>query len=309
MRPRRSDLVLGVVLCVLVATTSGCAVAPRGASAPLALEQVLPAKALDVAAARVGARAFVEAYADAAEDRGRALGRLVVGQELTRWVRWLGVQNGQFEGTIRGSAEVAEVRFLGVALGDTYDVARVRIRATVTFSYAPADAEAFSLERVLDGPMLLVRVGEEDWKVADFTRDGVALSEGVRDLGREAIAADGVRIVLDSAFLFPVGLQVNVTVENRSDGSIRLEGVALVAGGDPVDGRATAPLRILPPATGAIGILSFGGITDARDATIELRFRTERGAVTLRIPIGDLLGDGAVAGTDAAASPSADASA
>lgn len=298
MRTPRS-LALGAVLAVLAA---GCAGGPRGATAPHAIEQVLPATSLDIAAARVAARAFVGAYADAADDRGLALERLVVGQELTRWVRWLGVQNGQFEGEIRGAAEVREVRFLGVAFGDTYDVARVRLRATVTFDYAPEGAEAFTLERVLDGPMLLVRVGEEDWKVADVTREGAPLSEGIRDLGRERVASGGVAVVLDSAFVFPVGLQVNVTVENRTEREIRLTSVTLATGGATTDGRATLPLRAIPGATGAIGILSFG-VGDTSGAMLELRYRTASGTATIRIPLGDLLGDTAVA------SPSADATA
>lgn len=302
MRSRRP-----LLACVLVvaAVGAGCAVEPRGPSAPHALEQVLPAKALDVAAARLAARTFVTAYANAADDRGLSLRRLVVGQELTRWVRWLGIQNGQFEGEIRGAADVTDVHFLGVALGDTYDVARVRLRATVTFDYAPSDGEPFTLARVLDGPMLLVRVGAEDWKVADITREGLPLSEGIRDLGRERIADDGIAIVLDSAFVFPVGIQVNVTVENRTDVGIRLASVTLVSGGATADGRATVPLRAIPGSTGAIGILSFGSGADPAEAVIELRYRTASGTVTLRIPLGDLLGDmpSAVAG----ASPSSDA--
>lgn len=298
MRSTRS-LALAIVLAVLAA---GCAGGPRGATAPHAIEQVLPAKALDVASARVAARAFVGAYADAADDRGLALRRLVVGQELTRWVRWLGIQNGQFEGEIRGAAEVREVRFLGVALGDTYDVARVRLRATVTFDYAPDGGEAFTLERVLDGPMLLVRVGQEDWKIADVTREGALLSEGIRDLGRERIASDGVAVVLDSAFVFPVGLQVNVTVENRTDGEIRIVSVTLETDGGTSEGRATLPLRVIPRATGAIGILSFG-VADAAGARLELRYETSAGTATLEIPLGDLLGDTGVttASTDASA--------
>lgn len=297
MRTPRS-LALGIILAVLPA---GCASEPRGATAPHAIEQVLPAKALDIAAARVAARAFVGAYADAADDRGLALERLVVGQELTRWVRWLGIQNGQFEGEIAGDAEVREVRFLGVALGDTYDVARIRLRATVTFDYAPEGGEAFTLERVLDGPMLLVRVGQEDWKVADVTREGAPLSQGIRDLGRERIASDGVAVVLDSVFVFAVGLQVNVTVENRTGGAIRLVAVALVTDETTADGRATLPLRVIPRATGAIGILSFG-VSDPSGARLELRYRTPSGTATLRIPLGDLIGD-------TAAAPSADAAA
>ncbi|MFM8998768.1 MAG: hypothetical protein ACKOKE_01565 [Actinomycetota bacterium] len=302
MRPRAALLTLVVALALVGA---GCAAGPRGATAPHAIEQVLPAKALDVAAARVAARAFVQAYAASATDRGLALRRLVVGRELTRWVRWLGIQNGQFEGAIRAEAEVREVRFLGVALGDTYDVARVRLRATVTFAYAPDGGETFILERVLDGPMLLVRVGQEDWKVADVTREGAPLSEGIRDLGRARVTRDGVAIVLDSAFVFAIGWQVNVTVENRTDGEIRLASVRLVVGGAAADGRATAPLRSIPRTTGAVGILSFGRVAVATGATLEVRYETALGIATLRIPLGELIGDVA----DAAASPSAEASA
>lgn len=300
MRPRAALLTLVVALALVGA---GCAAGPRGATAPHAIEQVLPAKALDVAAARVAARAFVQAYAASATDRGLALRRLVVGRELTRWVRWLGIQNGQFEGAIRAEAEVREVRFLGVALGDTYDVARVRLRATVTFAYAPDGGETFILERVLDGPMLLVRVGQEDWKVADVTREGAPLSEGIRDLGRARVTRDGVAIVLDSAFVFAIGWQVNVTVENRTDGEIRLASVRLVVGGraaavDPADDRRgrdpvlrTRRRRDRSDPRGALRDRARD--RDAADpARRAHRRRRRRGGVAERRGVGLIAGDG-----------------
>jgi len=96
---------------VLLAATS-CSPSLKGASQPLAQEQVGAGLGLDVASARRTALDFVNAYAHTTEDDGGRLSALVVGPKLTTWVHWMTVQNQQFDGTISGVAEVRSVAFV-----------------------------------------------------------------------------------------------------------------------------------------------------------------------------------------------------
>lgn len=288
---RRHAIALVLALACAVA---GCASGPQGPSAPIAIEQVLPAASLDVAAVRSTALAFVRAYADTGADRGLALSRLVAGPDLAEWVRWLGIQTVEFEGIVRGHPDIGDVTFAQLASTDEYDLARVRIRASVTFEYEPVDDDPFEITRVLDGPMLLLRVGVADWRVVDLTRDGRTISDGIRDLGDERFHDDNgdLLLVAHSAFLFPVGWQFNVTVENRATGRIELRSATLETDGGSADGVATGALTSIPTATGAIGILAFPVGTDLSGAALVLRYRTADGdTVTLRADIADVVGD------------------
>ncbi|MFM7718474.1 MAG: hypothetical protein ACKO8G_03135 [Actinomycetota bacterium] len=282
------------LILALALASASCAGGPTGPSAPLAIEQVLPAASLDVAAVRATALAFVRAYADTGADRGLALSRLVAGPDLAEWVRWLGIQTVEFEGVIRGHPDITDVTFAQVASTDEYDLARVRVRASVTFEYEPVDDDPFEITRVLDGPMLLLRVGVADWRVVDLTRDGRTISDGIRDLGDERFRDDGGDLVLvaHSAFLFPVGWQFNVTVENRTSERIELRSAVLETDIGEEDGVATPALTSIPTATGAIGILAFPVGTDLSGATLVLRYRTsDGGIVTLRADLAELVGD------------------
>lgn len=288
---RRSRSVLAAAMLTAILLAGACSSAPGRPAAPNAMEQVLPAAALDVAAIRSTALAFVRAYADTASDQGLALSRLVVGPTLSEWTRWLAVQNGQFDGTIAGDAQIEDATFVAIASTERYDAAQVLLRASVTFRYRPFGAEPFERTRVLDGPMTLVRTGLEDWRVIDLTRDGLALSDGVRDLGDERVTADGLTVELHSAFLFTAGWQFNVTVENATGGPARLDGVTLTTGAGRVDGVATGPLLSIPRATGAIGILAFAAGDDLTEPFLELRFATDQGPVVLRVDLAATIGD------------------
>ena len=283
-RPRAAFL----ALALLAAACGG----EERADAPHALEQVLPAASLDVAAVRSTALAFVRAYADTASDEGLALSRLVLGASLSEWVRWLAVQNGQFDGVIRSRLSSVEVRGLQVASTERTDVAQVLLSASVTFQYEPFGSAPFERTRVLDGPLTLVRTGVADWRVLDVTRDGLAISDGVRDLGDERVTADGVTVELHSAFLFAAGWQFNVTIENATGESIRLEGVTLTTAAGTEDGIATGPLLAIPRRTGAIGILAFPAGTDLTRPVLELRFATADGApIVVRARLAAAIGD------------------
>ena len=81
---------------VLLAATS-CSPSLKGASQPLAQEQVGAGLGLDVASARRTALDFVNAYAHTTEDDGGRLSALVVGPKLTTWVK--GVKFMEYQDT------------------------------------------------------------------------------------------------------------------------------------------------------------------------------------------------------------------
>ena len=280
-----------LAVAVAAALLAGCGGGPSRPTAPHALEQVLPAASLDVAAVRSTAFSFVQAYADTASDEGLALSRLVMGSSLSEWVRWLAVQNGQFAGVIRSRVSTVEVRGLQVASTERYDMAQVLLTASVTFQYEPFGAAPFERTRVLDGPLTLVRTGVDEWRVLDVTRDGLAISEGVRDLGDDRVTAGDVTVELHSAFLFEAGWQFNVTVENATGGAIRIDGVTLITATGASDGVATGPLLSIPRGSGAIGILAFPAGTDLTRPVLEVRYATADGTiVTVRARLAATIG-------------------
>lgn len=281
-----------LALAIAVASSVGsCAPTETGPGAPIALEQVLSAGAIDVAPVRATARDFVRAYADTGDDRGQALARLVAGATLSEWVRWLGVQNGQFDGVIRGHSYLEDITFVQMASTDEYDIATVAVRGSVVFEYEPSDGDRFERARILDGPMTLVRVGVSDWRVADFTRDGAALSDGIRDLGDVRFQRDGVTLEVHSAFLFAAGWQFNVTIENSTGASVAFGSARLVTASDRIDGVATQPLRRVSPRTGAVGILAFAAGQELSGAVLEVRYRDASGEVILLgVPLSDSIG-------------------
>lgn len=292
---------LALPLSLLLAA---CASGPVGPAAPLAIEQVAASSALDVAAVRSAALAFLRAYADTGADRGLALSRLVAGSELDEWVRWLGVQTVQFDGAVRGHPEIDDVVFVQTVNTDEYDLARVRVRASVTFEYEPDEGDPFEITRVLDGPMILLRVGIADWRVVELTRDGATLTDGIRDLGDERFRRDDVVLEVHSAFLFPVGWQFNVTVENRTTGRIELVFAALETDAGSEDGVATPSLQGIPTSTGALGILAFPVGTDLSGATLVVRYRTTSGdELEVRAAVESLIGDLPAAATPSPAAP------
>ena len=168
-----------VALTLAAVTLSGCAPALEGPSAPIAREQVPIAPALAGASSRRTVLDFVEAYASSPLDGSAALADLVTGNELERWVYWLGVQNAQFPGRIDGEAEVRDVAFIGTTPANRALGAQVELGATVTFTFAPVDDDPFERARILDGPVTLLSSRPGDWRVLDITRDGVPMSEGI----------------------------------------------------------------------------------------------------------------------------------
>jgi len=281
---------------VLLAATS-CSPSLKGATQPLAQEQVGAGLGLDVASARRTALDFVNAYAHTTEDDGARLSALVVGPKLTAWVHWMTVQNQQFDGTISGVADVRSVAFVDSFLVQSAVGGQVNLGASVTFTYDPVDGQAFDRTRIMDGPVTLLRTGTAEWRVVDATRDGQSMDDGIQLFKDLSMASHGVRVSLHSLFMFTPAWQFNVTVVNGTGGLIRFEpkGLALLVrrqGGPPQRARGvyTQALVTLPSGFDAEGLVGFPQQEEASGRTLSLAYRLAGGRrVTFAFPLGDVV--------------------
>ena len=281
---------------ILLAATS-CSPPLEGASQPLAQEQVGAGLGLDVASARRTALDFVSAYAHATEDDGARLSALVVGPKLTAWVHWMTVQNQQFDGAISGVADVRSVTFVDSFLVKNAVGGQVSLGASVTFTYEPADGEAFDRTRIMDGPVTLLRTGTAQWRVVDATRDGQSMEDGIQLFQELSMASHGVTVSLHSLFMFTPAWQFNITVVNGTGGLIRFEpsGLGLYVrqqGAPPqrTEGVYTQALDVLPSGFDAEGLVGFPQQPEAKGRTLSLVYRLAGGRhVEFDFPLGDVV--------------------
>jgi hypothetical protein len=281
---------------VLLAATS-CSPSLEGASQPLAQEQVGAGLGLDVASARRTALDFVNAYAHTTEDDGARLSALVVGPKLTAWVHWMTVQNQQFDGPISGIGDVRSVAFIDSFLVRNAIGGQVNLGASVTFTYEPADGQAFDRTRIMDGPVTLLRTGMAEWRVVDATRDGQSMDDGIQLFHDVSMASHGVTVSLHSLFMFTPAWQFNVTVVNRTGGLIRFEpdrlGLFVRRQGAPaqrMEGVYTEALDALPSGFDAEGLVGFPQQDEAKGRTLSLAYRLAGGRhVTFAFPLGEVV--------------------
>ncbi|MGE5461348.1 MAG: hypothetical protein ACM3WR_12105 [Solirubrobacterales bacterium] len=284
------------LLFTLAVVAAACAPELSGPRAPIAREQVPTAPALASASARRTVLAFVDAYASSPLDGGARLADLVAGDELGRWVAWLGVQDAQFPGRIEGRAEVRDVAFIGTTPIDRATGAEVDLGATVNFTFSPTGATAFGRARSLDGRVTLVSARPGDWRVVDVTRDGVPMSDGIQ-LFHDEVRTDGdVAVRLDSLFTFTPNWQFNVVVENRTRGDLALDAratglyVRRPGGGfDRVEGVPAAGLLRVPAGTGSESLISYPEQDTADGRVLVLTFREGRRTFRVDFPLGDLV--------------------
>ncbi len=282
-----------IVSAVLVAS---CSHAPVGPQAPIAVEQVTPGPALDAGAARQTVLSFVDAYAAAPQDDGVGLAKFVAGPELERWVHWLGVQNAQFPGRVDGTSDVRGADFVQTVRTKQALGANVDLSASVAFAYEPVGGDPFERVRILDGPVALIGGPPGDWRVIDFTRDGVPMTDGIQLFEDESQAADGITVVLDSLFMFTPNWQFNLIVENRTGSEIRVdpEATALLVRGQggevrKVRGVAAPGLSVIEPATGVQSMVSYPLQASADGRVLHIVFSSGGRGVTFDFPLGKIV--------------------
>jgi hypothetical protein len=238
-----------LVVLVAALAASGCASGPVGPSQPIAAEQLGGADGIDIVAARATALEFLSTYAASPTEGVGALRSLVAGADLRSWVRWLGVQNREFDGTIRGTVDLRSAAFTASVPIRTAVGAQVDMSASVTFDFTPANGDApFERTRILDGPITLLQTGTAGWKVVDVTRDGISMDAGITAFDGQTRHLAGVSVRLDSVFRFVPNWQFNVVVTNDSRATIALDVAAaalIVRHPDGIQSFPTVPSRSL----------------------------------------------------------------
>lgn len=282
-------------LLSLTLVLAACAPEPSGPIAPIAKEQVAAAPALDASAARQAVVEFVDAYASSPTEGVGALSQVVAGTELVSWVRWLDVQNREFTGSIRASADVRDVEFIGSIQARQATGARVGLSASVTFEFAPEGADAFERARILDGPVTLLRTEAGTYKVIDLMRDGVPMSAGIQVFRDQSQTEGGVRVSLDSLFMFPPSWQFNVVIRNRGSRPLVLDpevaGLYVESEGDfeRLDAALTGSLAVVPGSAEAEGILAYPLQDSAEGRVLTLAYQRGGDVLRFEFPLEDLV--------------------
>jgi hypothetical protein len=184
-----------------------------------------PADSIEDVAARSAVVDFLEAYERAPTDGGTALSALAGSPPVQHWAAWLAVQYQQAGGTVAADHVLRAIGPMQpLTMSDGSDARFVQVAAEMRFRITPSDGQVREQVRSLDGGMVLVRDAMEGWKVADFTRDGVPISNSVHvfPLGT-GVQERGVTISLDSFILDRDQWAIGVVVRNDTDRTIGVE--------------------------------------------------------------------------------------
>jgi hypothetical protein len=275
----------------LLLVLAACAPRPAGPAAPIGVEQVRSATALDAAAARQAVVDVVRAYASSPTQGVGPLSSLVAGPDLASWVRWLDVQHREFAGTIEASADVRDVEFVTTIEAVDATGAQVGLSASVAFTFRPEGDAPFDRSRILDGLVTLVRIGSGEYRVVDFQRDGVPMSTGIEIFENEVRARGAAEVHLDSLFMFPPNWQFNVVVRNLGTEPMLVDARATGLYVESEDGFArtegviTRSLEVVPPGAEVAGIVAVPGQDSAAGRTLVVAYESGRRPVRFEFPL------------------------
>src|SRR5262245_51121811 len=269
-----------------------------GPAAPIDPAQLTPAPALDASAARETVVQFVDAYRDSPTDGIDPLKALIAGPDLATWARWLDVQNGEFDGTIQGVADVRDVEFVGALTTPRATGASVGLSASVGFRFSPANGdESFDRIRILDGPVTLLRTSPGAYRVFDLVRDGVPMSDSIQPFRHQSRSEGDVTVTMDSLFMFMPNWQFNMIVTNDGSRAVHLaeDGAALFVergdGFDRVPGTVavTPSLETIPAGQSVEGLVGFRAQRTADGRVFSLTYGQGKDAMSFQFPLSDLV--------------------
>jgi hypothetical protein len=268
-----------VMIVAAAATACSATPDPEGPQRPVSRQAIVLDDFRVAGQARSVAHAFLRAYADAPGDGGRTLERLV-GLPLAReWAHWVAIQNAGFRGSIDGSLQLGH---LGTALpvrapdGSLDDLVAygVQVRATITFDLTDEQGEpAPSLQRLMDGLVVLVQGEDGAFRVINFVRDGLRLDQFFRVFEGAEQRRDGVTVEIRNLVQLE-RWQFGVEISNRSDRPVRLaldQTALLTPARDPATEPplVTFPTEIAPGET-AEGIVSFAAPTPGEAVDLQI---------------------------------------
>jgi hypothetical protein len=214
----RRSAVLLLLASLLVACAPAVDLTARG-------ELPAPVDSAGDVVARSAVVRFLEAYERVPIDGGAALSSLAGSPAVDHWVAWLAVQYRQAGGTVEAQHVLRGIGPLQpVEMTDGSEGRLVDIAADVVFSITPDEGEPRVQVRSLDGPMVLARDETGAWKVADFTRDGIRLTNSVYvfPIGT-GVEKRGVTIFLDSFIADADQWAIGVVVRNDTERTIGVD--------------------------------------------------------------------------------------
>ena len=285
-----------LLLCALLALAmSACSVQTSGPAAPIAREQFTSDPALDASASRQAVVDFVEAYRASPTEGVAPLANIVAGNELGAWVRWLGVQHREFDGTIEATADVRDVEFVQGLEARRASGSQVGLSASVTFTFDPVDDRPIELARVLDGPVTLVRTAAGSYRILDLYRNGVPMSDSIELFRNEVQTQGDVTVRLDSLFMFPPNWQFNLIVENGGSAGIVVDPTATTlfmmvgASFEPTEAVITPSLGALPAGAAADGLIVVPAQDDADGRVLVVTYDGGKDLLRFEFPLDGLV--------------------
>ena len=202
-------------------------VACAGTSGEVITSGTLPrlADAAEVVTARAAIIRFLEAYERVPDDGGTSLAALAGSPAVEHWAAWLAVQFAQVEGRVQGAHVLESMSGMRMLRSDGGAAAMViEIAAAVSFRITPNEGEPQDQTRSLSGVIVLAYDVSEGWRVVDFTRDGVLLSNTVHVFPPgTGIQERGVTIAVDSFILDDEQWAIGVLVRNDTRRTIGIE--------------------------------------------------------------------------------------
>lgn len=294
---RRSWALLAVLTLVLGACERGLAPVR---SLPYA--SLSPADGPDAAATRAVVVDFVNAYAASVDDGGVALMSVLspaLVPSLAEWPHWLSVQTAAFDGTItaRGSVELVGPATPAPLSEDLPEsgafIHSVSVRASVTFTFDPVDADPFDVTRSLDGRMLMGLTDGGRWVVLNFTRDGRSLAGQFQAFSLVPVESAGMRlspVVLQSdGRIWQFGIRiVNASGEELFVDLGRTE--LIDSSGDHDAGPAAeTTFRGIAPGTTAEGFINFPALQTQAGVTMQVTLVGGERPIVVQVRIGDVI--------------------
>jgi hypothetical protein len=300
-----------VLTCVVVvAAAAACSRAPEpeGPHAPHSIGYLAVDDARIAGQARAVTLAFLEAYANAPTDRGRALARLMEGVIGQQWAHWVAVQNASFPGEIEGELELGH---LGRALpvraddGSLDDVVAygVSVRATVVFTLTNEEGELLpDLRRVMNGLIVVVQGEDGRLRVLNFVRDNRRLDQFFQVFDGALERRNGVTVEVKNLVQlerWQFGVQITNDTERPLRVVPRLTALLTAEQRPATPGQPLVSFaRAIRPGESAEGIVSFAAPEQTAELDLQIAVAGPGGE-----PTGFVFGVPEPVG-DAAASPS-----
>jgi hypothetical protein len=285
-----------LVAVALSFTLVGCSSTPSATLTPLPLTELVPQSGVDLVAARQALIGFLNGYANASRDDGKALEQLVMAgtPELKDWVHWLVVQNRSNPGQLTGSTRIGGIRFEGfVSILGSIPGAKLQLDAQVTLTYRPPNGAPVEFTHDFSGEATVFQRSTGDWGVYDVTRDGQSMDSAIHLVNKVSLSGHGVTVDVDSLWTLVPFLSFNVTVANHGKQDVTFDAShTALTGATSADSVAsqshTAGLDRIPARGTGAGTINFGAPSPTTQDLVIAFGATGGGSVQLSVSLNRL---------------------